>query len=159
MAAKNKFDTHTPGFGARPVHKCRGCGKEFRSCHSAAFHPCPPPEEKGLDMRPVQVVLMEDERRLREFMAIYGITTGRISPHVPAIRVPAIHGSLWLRHRFDQPVQVSLGQTLALDYSKLEERLLARLCDETGTIIAEHWAKLEPQRCPWDDWKPSRDVG
>lgn len=49
------------------------------------------------------------------------------------------------------------GGPLDLDYRHLEERVMAHVLSEPGLVSPEAWAALG--RCPWDYFKPGRDLG
>lgn len=80
----------------------------------------------------------------------WGTVTGRISSHEPPFH--ELPGSPALK----RAAQRSLGLE-DLDFVDLEHRVLALCtCEEAAAIKKEAWDALG--RCPWDNWKPGRDV-
>lgn len=61
-----------------------------------------------------------------------------------------------LAARSTADAQALRERLLGLDYRALEERVLAWGCEEAAPVSPEAWARLG--RCPWDAWKPGRDV-
>lgn len=45
---------------------------------------------------------------------------------------------------------------VSMDYRRAEERVLAVMAEEGGTITGRMWSTLGA--CPWDNWKPGRDI-
>lgn len=77
---------------------------------------------------------------------LQGTVTGRISSHAPPFHeLP----------RGNVPKRDPVEYVHAMDYRHVEERVLAHM-SECSTFTAEAWAALG--RCPWDNWKPGRDV-
>lgn len=124
------------GWTHKMIHTCVGCGEDFDTEHRAAFHVCPGPKFASGGVLPG--------------FNCAGTVTGRL----PAPREPwpfpgpatALQGA----------AQRSLGLE-DIDLSKVEERALAMCtCEEAAEIKQAAWDALG--RCPWDDWKPGRDV-
>lgn len=99
---------------------------------------------------------------------VEGTTTGRMRSSEPA---ESARPSRVFEGKFER---VSLHD---VDLSHIELRVLANMSDaerqamldnappgthwmieESSPVSPEAWRKLAPQRCPWDDWKPARDV-
>lgn len=138
----------------RQIHTCLGCGEEFDTEHRAAFHVCvggAAVADNGYARELADPKRAEQMRRwLTGDWNIEGTATGRISSHEP--NVGELPGSPALR----RTAQRSLGLE-DLDLSDVEHRVLAICtCEEAATIKAEAWDALG--RCPWDNWKPGRDV-
>lgn len=116
------------GWTHRQVHTCLACGEEFQSEHRAAFHQC----TGRLSRMPDPLPGFNCE----------GTVTGRISSHTPHFE------------ELPRVAQRSLGLE-DLDLSKIEERVVAHCC-ESAEFTQAAWDALG--RCPWDNWKPGRDV-
>lgn len=77
-----------------------------------------------------------------------GTVTGRLPRHEPPFH--ELPGSSALK----RVAQMSLGLE-KLDYRAIEERVVAHCC-ESAEFTEAAWNALG--RCPWDNWKPGRDV-
>lgn len=74
-----------------------------------------------------------------------GTTTGRLSSHTAQFAEVGMQRA----KRYNPDVAVGL------DYRHLEERVVAH-CTESGTFTEAMWLALG--RCPWDNFKPSKDI-
>lgn len=116
------------GWTHKMIHTCLGCDEEFDTEHRAAFHVC-----LGLPREPLPGFNCQ------------GTVTGRISSHTPQFAEVGMQRA----KRYDPDAAVGL------DYRHLEERVVAH-CTESGTFTEAMWLALG--RCPWDNFKPSKDI-
>lgn len=146
------------GWTHKMVHTCVACEQEFETEHRAAFHLCPSAGEAPAQgaaspwTHTYSGRLVDSVAQAREpwpfpgpqskLFNVQGTTTGRISSHEPHFE------------ELPRAAQRSLGLE-DMDLSKLEERVVAH-CSECAEFTQAAWDALG--RCPWDNWKPGRDV-
>lgn len=168
------------GWTHKMVHTCIGCNEEFDTEHRAAFHLCvgakdggfAPPGAASPWTHSYGGRLIDSVVQGREPLPGFncaGTVTGRISSHEPPFIDEKYRADLsskqpekirqWLNGEWDTltgTAQRSLDLE-DLDLSKIEERVLAMCsCEEAAEIKREAWDALG--HCPWDNWKPGRDV-
>lgn len=146
------------------VHTCDACKVEFRSPHAAAHHTC-----EGV------VTVKTQGRDMREYHELQARMRATPFPRAEVFYEGTVTGRLYSRAHYVKPLTVAdltaeyvkelqeqdpekrrqwLTGDWDIDYSKLEERVLAHgrydmvWFDEVATIPLT----------AWDNWKPGRDV-
>lgn len=93
-------------------------------------------------------------------VGLQGTTTGRIRCDEPATsQRPQANA---LRAAVDR-LRAAGACVVSLDYRHAEERVLAHMAaggsmDEAAVHSLQHWLDVRVHGCPWDAWKPGRDV-
>lgn len=120
------------GWTHRRIHTCLGCNEEFDTEHRAAFHVC-----LGLPREPLPGFNCQ------------GTVTGRLSSHTAQFAEVGMQ----------RAKRLNPDAVMNMDYRHLEERVVAHCTDEASGFTEAMWQSLaELGRCPWDDFKPSKDI-
>lgn len=170
---RNAYTTTRQPWGMGVTHTCDACAQTFRGEHSAAWHECPgkaagwPYSDAAADMQGTTTGRLTDQRG-----SMYEVDRTP-APNCRCAAPKADLLALDFRHLeervvaslgdFDEAAAFGLAQWVALGYAPYSS---AMLCPATGLRCQTTGRCSEPagclrkrgERCPWDDFKPAREV-